>query len=163
MAGDETGLIGAQPEHRRSNLFGLAPASNQRRDDYGGPAENRIRFPVAVLQALAEAIGADRVGFRISPGNPYNGMDPGDPEATFAPFVAAANGLGLAYLHVVDMALEGLDTLAMLRSHWSGPIIANNNLTGDSAAALLESGRAEAVSFGRPTPISSRGCAAARR
>ena len=128
----------------------LNPASNQRRDDYGGPAENRIRFPVAVLQALAETIGADRVGFRISPGNPYNGMDPGDPEATFAPFVAAANGLGLAYLHVVEMALEGLDTLAMLRSHWSGPIIANNNLTGESAAALLESGRAEAVSFGRP-------------
>lgn len=128
----------------------LNSASNQRSDDYGGPAQNRIRFPLAVLRTLAEAIGSERVGFRISPGNPYNGMDPGDAEATFAPFVKAADGLGLAYLHVVDMGLEGLDTLAMLRANWSGPIIANNNLTGALAEALLESGRADAVSFGRP-------------
>lgn len=128
----------------------LNPASNQRGDDYGGPVENRIRFPLAVLRALAEAIGPGRVGFRISPGNPYNGMDPADPDATFAPFVKAADSLGLAYLHVVDMGLEGLDTLGMLRANWSGPIIANNNLTGALAEALLESGRAEAVSFGRP-------------
>ncbi len=128
----------------------LNPASNQRSDDYGGPVENRIRFPVAVLLALAKAIGPGRVGFRISPGNPYNGMDPADPDATFAPLVKAVDGLGLAYLHVVDMGLEGLDTLAMLRANWSGPIIANNNLTAASAEALLEAGRAEAVSFGRP-------------
>lgn len=128
----------------------LNRASNQRSDDYGGPVENRIRFPVAVLRALAEAIGPGRVGFRISPGNPYNGMDPADPEATFAPFVKAVDGLGLAYLHVVDMELEVLDTLAMLRANWCGPIIANNNLTSASAEALLEAGRAEAVSFGRP-------------
>jgi N-ethylmaleimide reductase len=76
-------------------------------------------------------------------------MDPSDPQGTFAPFVKAADGLGLAFLHVVDMGLEGLDTLAMLRANWSGPIIANNNLKADSARALLEAGRAEAVSFGR--------------
>ena len=127
----------------------LNPASNVREDEFGGSAENRIRFPVMVLKALADAIGADRVGFRISPGNPYNGMDPSDPQATFAPFVKAADALGLAFLHVVDMGLEGLDTLAMLRANWSGPIIANNNLKADSARALLEAGRAEAVSFGR--------------
>ncbi len=127
----------------------LNPASNVREDEFGGSAENRMRFPMMVLEAMADAIGPDRVGFRISPGNPYNGMDPADPEATFAPFVKAADRLGLAYLHVVDMGLEGLDTLAMLRANYSGPIIANNNLKADSAAALLEAGRAEAVSFGR--------------
>jgi N-ethylmaleimide reductase len=128
----------------------LNPASNQRTDSYGGTAENRIRFPLQVLKAMSDAIGPGRVGFRISPGNPYNGMDPADPEATFAPFVKAADALGLAYLHVVDMGLEGLDTLAMLRANWSGAIITNNNLNADSAQALLDAGRAEAVSFGRP-------------
>ena len=127
----------------------LNPASNHRDDEFGGSAENRIRFPVMVLNALAEAIGAGRVGFRISPGNPYNGMDPADPAETFAPFVRAADGLGLAFLHVVDMGLAELDTLGLLRENFSGPIIANNNLKPDSARALLESGRAEAVSFGR--------------
>jgi len=127
----------------------LNPASNRRDDEYGGPAANRIRFPVAVLRALADAIGAGRVGFRISPGNPYNGMDPADPAATFVPFLEAAAPLGLAYCHMVDMGLEGLDTLAMVRDSFGGPIIANNNLKPASAAALLAEARAEAVSFGR--------------
>jgi N-ethylmaleimide reductase len=128
----------------------LNPASNQRTDEYGGPVENRIRLPIAVLGALADAIGPGRVGFRISPGNPYNGMDPSDPAATFGPFVKAADPLGLAYLHVVDMDLPDLDTLALLRANFSGPIVTNNALKADSAAAVLEAGRADAVSFGRP-------------
>lgn len=127
----------------------LNPASNQRTDEYGGSAENRIRFPIAVLRALADAIGADRVGFRISPGNPYNGMDPSDPAATFGPLVKAADALGLAFCHVVDMGLPDLDTLALLRNNFSGPIITNNNLKADSARALLDAGKADAVSFGR--------------
>ena len=57
--------------------------------------------------------------------------------------------LGLAYCHVVDMGLEGLDTLTMVRGAFGGPVIANNNLKPASAAALLAEGRAEAVSFGR--------------
>lgn len=127
----------------------LNPASNHRSDEYGGSAENRIRFPIMVLKALADAIGADRVGFRISPGNPYNGMDPADPAATFAPFVKAADALGLAFLHVVDMGLAEVDTLALLRANFRGPIITNNNLKADSARAVLDAGRADAVSFGR--------------
>ena len=127
----------------------LNPASNHRTDAFGGSVENRIRFPLAVLRALAEAIGPGRVGFRVSPGNPYNGMDPANPAETFGPFVKAADGLGLAYLHVVDMNLPDLDTLALLRANFSGPIIANNSLKAESASALLDAGRAEAVSFGR--------------
>ncbi len=127
----------------------LNPASNQRTDEFGGSAANRARFPAMVLQAMADAIGADRVGLRISPGNPYNGMDPSDPEATFGPFLDAVNGMGLAFLHVVDMGLPELDTLAFLRRHWSGPIVTNNNLKQDGAEAVLQAGKAEAVSFGR--------------
>ena len=127
----------------------LNPRSNQRADQWGGTAENRISFPVAVLQAMAAAIGADRIGFRISPGNPYNDMDVADPKATFAPFLSAADELGLAYVHVVDMGLEDLDILSMIRESWSGPIITNNGLNADAAAAILAVGRADAVSFGR--------------
>jgi N-ethylmaleimide reductase len=127
----------------------LNSASNKRNDGYGGSPENRIRFPVEVLSSMASAIGADRVGFRISPGNPYNGMDVSNPEATFALLLKAVDGLGLAYAHVVDMGLLELDTLAMIRANWSGPIITNNMLKAESAAAALTSRRADAVSFGR--------------
>lgn len=124
-------------------------ASNVRDDDFGGSVDRRIIVPIMILSAMANAIGGDRVGFRISPGNPYNGMDVSDPEPQFAAFVAAASRLGLAYIHVIDMALPSVDTLALIRRHWSGPIIANNNLSAESASALLTAGRAEAVSFGR--------------
>lgn len=147
----EAGLDGVELHCASGYLINqfLNPASNQRTDAYGGMAENRIRFPLMVLEAMAEAVGPGRVGFRISPGNPYNGMDPSEPAATFVPFVSAASKLGLAYLHVVDMALPGLDTLGLLGAEFGGPVIANNNLKPDSAAALIEADRADAVSFGR--------------
>ncbi|HET8611805.1 MAG TPA: alkene reductase [Sphingomonas sp.] len=127
----------------------LNPASNRRTDEWGGAPENRARFALAVLGAMVQAIGGDRVGFRISPGNPYNGMDVADPSETFIPLLQGANRLGLAYVHVVDMNLPDLDTLAMVRAHWSGAVIANNMLKPDSARALMESGRADLASFGR--------------
>lgn len=128
----------------------LNPASNQRDDRYGGSVENRVRFPAEVLAAMAGAIGAGRVGFRISPGNPYNAMDATNPEPTFSAFIREANHLGLAYIHVVDMALEALDTLAMVKANWSGAVIANNNLEAETARDVLRGERADAVSFGRP-------------
>lgn len=127
----------------------LNTASNARSDEFGGGISKRIRFPLMVLEKLAEAIGPDRVGFRISPGNPYNGMDPADPEPLFAAFLTTADPLSLAYVHVIDMTLGNLDTLALVRANWSGPVIANNNLKADSGAALVEAARADAVSFGR--------------
>lgn len=127
----------------------LNPASNRREDEFGGSPENRARFPLMVLKAMADAIGAGRVGLRFSPGNPYNGMDTSDPAATFIPLLKGADALGLAYMHVLDMGLADLDTLAMVREHCTAPIIANNMLTADKGRALLETGRADAISFGR--------------
>lgn len=127
----------------------LNPASNRRTDEFGGSGANRARFPLMVLKSMADAIGADRVGLRFSPGNPYNGMDVSAPEDTFIPLLQGVEPLGLAYLHVLDMQLKDLDTLAMVRAHCSAPIVANNMLTADSGRALIEAGRAEAISFGR--------------
>lgn len=134
----------------------LNSASNRRDDAFGGPPEQRVAFAELLLGRMADAIGANRVGFRISPGNPYNGMDPADPEPVFAGLLQAADkvgnartGEGLAYVHVIDMALADCDTLAMVRSNWSGSIIANNNLNASSACALIEGCKADVASFGR--------------
>jgi N-ethylmaleimide reductase len=123
----------------------LNPNSNRRDDDYGGSPENRIRFAVEALAAMADTIGAGRVGFRISPGNPYNDMADADPAATFIPLLKAADALGLAYVHLVDVA----DSLGWVRANWTGNLIANNGLKPGTAAALLDGGAAQAVSFGR--------------
>jgi mycofactocin system FadH/OYE family oxidoreductase 2 len=45
----------------------LSPFSNERRDEYGGSLENRLRFPLEVLDAVRETVGDDFVvGLRVS-------------------------------------------------------------------------------------------------
>ena len=126
----------------------LSSNSNQRTDRYGGTVENRIRFVVETLAAMAEAIGPGRVGFRICPGVRFNGMADADPHETYAALLRAVDGLGLAYCHLMHMPLEGQDALDLVRSNWSGAVIANRDLNLDKAKAILDGGKAEAVSFG---------------
>jgi N-ethylmaleimide reductase len=127
----------------------LSSNSNQRNDRYGGSAANRVRFVVEALAAMADAIGAARVGFRICPGNSLNGMADADPAETYATLLDGLDGLGLAYLHLIHIPNEAFDALDLVQAHWNGPVIANNNHDLESARGLLDSGRADAVSFGR--------------
>ena len=126
----------------------LSSNSNQRDDRYGGSVENRIRFVVETLVALAAAIGPGRVGFRICPGVTFNGMADADPHETHAALLKAVDGIGLAYVHLIHIPLEGQDALELVRANWSGAIIENGALTLDKARALVAQGQADAVSFG---------------
>lgn len=127
----------------------LSSNSNRRMDRYGGSAANRVRFVVETLEALAGAIGPGRVGFRICPGVTLNGMADADPVETYAALLRAADRLGLAYLHLIQIPLEGVDLIDLVRANWSGAIIANNGLRLETAQTLIRQGRADAVSFGR--------------
>ena len=51
----------------------LQTVSNQRTDEYGGSVENRLRFVLEVTDAVVEAVGANRVGIRLSPFLTMNG------------------------------------------------------------------------------------------
>ena len=127
----------------------LSSNSNQRTDQYGGSAENRVRFVVETLAALSEAIGADRVGFRICPGVTLNGMADANPAETYETLLKAVDGTGLAYLHLIDLPQEGLDALALVKANWTGPLILNNSRGVEDNIQRLENGTADAVSFGR--------------
>lgn len=80
----------------------LRDGTNRRTDQYGGTLENRARFLVEVTEAVAGAIGADRVGVRISPTSGFNDMHDSDPQRTFEYAATAISKFGLAYLHAVD-------------------------------------------------------------
>lgn len=127
----------------------LSSNTNLRTDRYGGSAENRVRFVVETLAALSEAIGADRVGFRICPGITLNGMADANPAETYSTLLDAVDGLGLAYLHLIDLPQPGLDALVLVKSHWHGPLILNNSRGIDDNRARLENGEADAISLGR--------------
>ena len=100
---------------------------------------------------MAEEIGADRVGIRICPGNPFNDLHDDDPAETFAALLTEVNKMGLAYLHVIRMAesITGVDTLQLARDNFSGPLIVNDSYSANEAAEVIEAGQASAVSFAR--------------
>jgi N-ethylmaleimide reductase len=127
----------------------LSTGTNHRTDDYGGSLANRIRFPVEVLEAMAEIDGADRVGFRICPGNPFNDLSDDDPEETFAAFLRAVRGLGLAYCHVIRLHDTTLDNVALAHAEFGAPLVVNDSFKLPEAQAVIGEGRAEAVSFAR--------------
>ena len=101
----------------------LSTGANTRQDEYGGSVEGRNRFAVEVARAIADEIGADRTGFRISPGNPFNDITEDDTRATYADLVRQLAELDLAYLHVLHLGDD--DLLASLRRTWPGALVVN--------------------------------------
>lgn len=128
----------------------LHPHTNRRTDGYGGSVESRARFVVEVAQASAEAIGAERVGIRLSPYNTFNDL-PVHAEVE-AQYTALSRSLrGLLYVHLVANADASYpSTEGVIRQAFGGPVILNGGFTRESAQAALEAGRAELISFGRP-------------
>jgi 2,4-dienoyl-CoA reductase-like NADH-dependent reductase (Old Yellow Enzyme family) len=154
--GVEAGLDGVEVHAANGYLLHqfLAPGSNERTDEYGGSPANRARFAVEVTRAVADAIGADKVGIRISPAHNIQGAtetDPEDVEATYTALVEGIAPLGLAYLSV--LADPSLDLVQRLRKEFGGVLIVNdgfaNVTTRESAQAILDDDRADAVAVGR--------------
>ncbi len=85
----------------------LRDGTNRHTDIYGGSVANRARFLMEVVEAVADVWGANRVGVRLSPVNPFNSMYDSDPQTTFEYMGEQANRLGLAYLHVVEADEHG--------------------------------------------------------
>ena len=127
----------------------MAGGSNLRSDAYGGDSTGRVRFAKETIEAMASAIGAGRVGFRLCPGNPYNDIEDHDPATTAAALCEAVAPLSLAYLHIMRSPLEGLDAFALARRHSPHALILNDGFDGPTASAALASGEGAAVSFGR--------------
>lgn len=133
----------------------LRDGSNQRQDAYGGHVENRMRLLQEVLQAVVSAIGADKVGVRLSPVNPFNDMRDSQAQTTFNTVTAALNTFNLAYLHVVEGGIHGggesepFDFAAMRKLFKNG-YIANLAYDKARANAAIASGHADAVAFGVP-------------
>lgn len=139
----------------------LDPGSNRRDDGYGGDAPRRNRFPLEVAAAVAGAIGRERVGMRLSPGNSFNDMTSEYPEL-HDQYAALARGLGeleLAYVHLVDHSSMGAPqpapaTVAAICREFRGAggraVILSGGYERKRADAAVGSGAADLVAFGRP-------------
>ncbi len=135
----------------------LQSGTNQRIDEYGGSVPNRIRFLSEVAQAVSEVWTPARIGVRLSPRGTFNDMSDKDPESTFMAAVAAMSDLGLGYLHVVEASPgdpppspEFTALFARMRNRWHGFYVANGGFDGPAGEEAVQSGRADAIAYGRP-------------
>jgi len=134
----------------------LRDGTNRREDRYGGSLENRARFLAEVSRELVDVWGPGRVGFRLSPLNPFNDMEDSEPERTF-PYAAARLGeLGIAYLHIVEpdpeeapREVEEHPVVTRMRDEFGGRIMLNGGHDRTSGNRAVAEGRADLVSFAR--------------
>ena len=119
---------------------------NLRTDEYGGPIENRTRFLFECLDAMATAVGSQRVGVKFSPRIAFNDIEENDAEEVYPYIVERLGDRRLAYMHVSDVAGAGWH--AKLRGRYNGVYFANGGFTRESAAELLAQGGADAIVFG---------------
>jgi len=149
----DAGLDGVEL-HAANGYLGhqfLSHGTNVREDEYGGTPENRARFVVEVLTAMANRIGADRVGVRLSPGGSFNDMRGMDDDETYISLVKQLDGLGLAYLHVLRRRSTPLHQ--QLHDLWKTTFILNTGYQGSSELSdlneIVATGESDLVSVGR--------------
>jgi N-ethylmaleimide reductase len=128
----------------------LSSNANQRSDQYGGSIENRMRFPLEVVGAVAARIGSDRTGVRVSPGHTFNDLAEADVGPLYGAYLKSLDTMGLAYLHVMRpfANMAETDPVTMARGIYTGKMIACGGYTGETGAALVAAGGTDVIAFG---------------
>jgi len=127
----------------------FAPNANVRTDAYGGSIENRARFAIEVARAVAQEIGAERTGIRLSPGATLGGLEEG-PEGPdlYRYLIGELNKLGLAYVHLLHLGNEAL--VADIRKGWSNALIVNRpGRAPQDVGVDITAGLADLESYGQ--------------
>ncbi|AVO33352.1 alkene reductase [Ottowia oryzae] len=139
----------------------LKTGANHRTDDYGGSIANRARLLLEVTRAVADAVGPERVGIRLSPVTPANDIVDADPQPLFDYVAKHLAPLGLAYVHVIEGATGGPREVAgrpfdyaRLKAAYRdagghGAWMVNNGYDPLLAEDAIASGRADLVAFGK--------------
>ncbi|KAL6964473.1 putative 12-oxophytodienoate reductase 11 [Sarracenia purpurea var. burkii] len=130
---------------------------NDRTDKYGGSLENRCRFALEILEAVADEIGADRVGMRLSPFADYMETGDSNPKALALHMANAANNFSILYLHLivpsrVKTGQEWCETprsVISMRKAFNGTFIAAGGYNRTEGNKAVAEGHADLVAFGR--------------
>lgn len=131
-------------------------SSNVREDEFGGHAENMARFPLAVVDAVVEAIGEDRTALRLSPGAYFNMTPDTRDRDVFDYLLAELEKRHLAYLHVGifddNMAFDylGGTVSQYMRAHYSQTLVGVGGFTPETGSQAVSEGKFDLLAIGRP-------------
>lgn len=132
------------------------PSSNQRTDSFGGTVENRARFVLDVVDAVAAVIGKDKVGIRLSPFGVFNDMPMYDAmEADYTYLAQQLNARGILYIHLVDHSSMGTPPVpdsmkTTFREIFKGTLILSGGYDAARAEKDLADGKGDLIAVGRP-------------
>ena len=135
----------------------LRNGANHRDDIYGGSIENRTRLLREVTERVASVAGADRTSVRLSPNGDSQGVDDSDPAPLFTTAAKILSEIGIGFLELREPGPDGtfgrtdVPRLSpVIREAFAGPLVVNSDyVTAEAAQAVIDSGVADAVSFGR--------------
>lgn len=133
--------------------------SNQRTDEYGGSIENRSRFALELVDEVSAAVGAHKVGLRISPWGRFQGTLGEDetvsPVAHFGYLLGelqkrANAGNEIAYVSVVEPRATGTSygSNDFISSVWKGVQLRAGGYADDApnyTRALADAARGNTV------------------
>ncbi|MCL7028580.1 hypothetical protein MKW94_008665 [Papaver nudicaule] len=127
---------------------------NDRTDEYGGTLEKRCRFALDIVKAVAEEIGADKVGIRISPFSDYMEAGDSNPEALSLYMAESLNKFGILYLHVIEprmVMVENSYNYSSLptRRAFKGTFISAGGYKRDDGNKAVDDNHSDLVSYGR--------------
>ena len=123
---------------------------------YSGSIEGRNRLALEIAAATVAAIGADRVGIRLSPYGVFNGTGEfPEVQAQYLSLAASLSALGLLYIHLVDHSAMGAppvpaDFKLKLRAAFGGLFILSGGFDRATAELALIEQRGDLIAFGRP-------------
>ena len=134
----------------------LRDNTNRRTDGYGGSIENRIRLLREVIEALVNAVGADRTAVRLSPNGETQGVDDSDQAALFPAAAAVLDKLGIAFLELREPGPDGTfgksdrpPVAPLIRKAFGGVLVLNSDYDLARGQQAVASGAADAITFGR--------------
>jgi len=123
---------------------------NDRTDRYGGSLENCCRFALEIVEAVSNAIGAGRVGIRLSLFAPYNQCTDSNPEALGLYMAESLNKHGIAYCHMVEPGQKQCQSqLLTVRKAFKGAFVAANGFDREGGNRAVAEDCADLVAYGR--------------
>jgi 2,4-dienoyl-CoA reductase-like NADH-dependent reductase (Old Yellow Enzyme family) len=126
----------------------LQSKTNLRTDNYGGSVENRARLMLEVTDAAIAVWGAGRVGMHLAPRRDSHDMGDANPAETFGYVARELGKRKIAFIFTREAL--GEDSLSpMMKQEFGGVFIANEKMDKVVAQELLDSGKADAIAFGK--------------
>ncbi|KAJ0025858.1 hypothetical protein Pint_07485 [Pistacia integerrima] len=129
---------------------------NDRTDQYGGSLENRCRFALEIVEAVANEIGAERVGIRLSPFADYAQVGDSNPEALGLYMAESLNKYNIVYCHMVEPRMktvgekcESPHSLLPMRKAFNGTFLVVGGYDREDGIKAIAEGHADLVVYGR--------------